>query len=42
MPKTTMKLSKETHERLKQRGKMGDSFEEVLNRLLDQTEHAVN
>jgi len=36
MPKTTMKLSKETHDRLKEYGKMGDSFEDVVNRLLDQ------
>ena len=36
MPKTTMKLSKETHDRLKEHGKMGDSFEDVVNRLLDE------
>jgi len=38
MPKTTMKMSRDTLERLKERGKMGDSFENVVNRLLDDSE----
>jgi len=38
MAQTTMKLSKETLSRLKERGKMGDSFENVVNRLLDDSE----
>ena len=32
-----MKLSKETLERLKDHGRMGDSFEDVVNRLLDES-----
>ena len=32
---TTQKLDKETLERLRDHGKMGDSFNRVLNRLLD-------
>ncbi len=32
---TTQKLDKETLERLRDHGKMGDSFNGVLNRLLD-------
>ena len=39
MAQTTMKLSKETLSRLKERGKMGDSFENVVNRLLDDTDN---
>ncbi len=38
MSQTTMKTTKETLERLKDHGKMGDSFEKVLNRLLDEVE----
>ncbi len=38
MPKTTAKFSRETLERLKKRGKMGDSFEDVVNSLLDDTD----
>ena len=38
MPKSTAKLSRETLERLKDHGKMGDSFEDVVNRLLDGTD----
>ena len=33
--KTTQKLDEETLERLRDHGKMGDSFNGVLNRLLD-------
>ena len=32
---TTQKLDKETLERLRDHGKMGDSFNRVLNKLLD-------
>jgi len=35
MMATTQKLDKETLERLRDHGKMGDSFNGVLNRLLD-------
>jgi len=35
---TTMKVRRETLDRLKRRGKMGDSFEDVVNRLLDASE----
>jgi len=38
MPKTTAKFSRETLERLREHGKMGDSFEDVVNRLLDNSE----
>ncbi len=38
MSKTTAKFSRETLERIKDHGKMGDSFEDVINRLLDETE----
>jgi len=38
MSKTTAKFSRETLERLKEHGKMGDSFENVVNRLLDDCE----
>ena len=38
VPKTTMKMSRDTLNRLKERGKMGDSFENVVNRLLDDTD----
>jgi len=38
MTKTTAKFSRETLERLKERGKMGDSFEDVVNSLLDADE----
>jgi len=33
-----MKLSKDTLSRLREHGKMGDSFENVVNRLLDDAE----
>ncbi len=33
--KTTQKLEEETLERVRKQGKMGDSFNGVLNRLLD-------
>jgi len=35
---TTMKTTKRTLERLKDHGKMGESFEKVVNRLLDDIE----
>lgn len=35
---TTIKLSVETVERLKAAGRMGDSYEDVIKRLLDQHE----
>jgi len=38
MSQTTMKVSKETLRRLREQGKMGDSFENVVNRLLDDAE----
>jgi len=38
MPQTTMKTSRETLMRLKEHGKMGDSFEKVVTRLLDEVE----
>ena len=38
MSHTTMKLSRETLDRLKEHGRMGDSFEQVVNRLLDDAE----
>ncbi len=33
-----MKLAKDTLERLREHGRMGDSFEDVVNKLLDQSE----
>lgn len=38
MSLTTMKVKRETLDRLKEHGKMGDSFEKVVNRLLDEVE----
>ena len=38
MDSTTQKLEKVTLERLRERGKMGDSFDGVVNRLLDEVE----
>ena len=38
MPATTMKLAKDTLERLQEHGRMGDSFEDVVNKLLDESE----
>jgi len=38
MPKTTMKVSKDTLQRIRGHGKMGDSLEDVVNRLLDEIE----
>jgi len=35
MSSTTMKVSKETLARLREQGGMGDSFDDVVNRLLD-------
>jgi len=36
--KTTQKLEEATLERLRDHGKMGDSFDSVVNRLLDEIE----
>jgi len=36
--KTTQKLELDTLHRLRQHGKMGDSFDGVVNRLLDEVE----
>ena len=36
--KTTQKLDEETLQRLRDHGKMGDSFNGVLNRLLDKVD----
>jgi len=36
--KTTQELDEETLERLREHGKMGDSFDSVVNRLLDEVE----
>jgi len=36
--KTTQKLDEETLERVREHGKMGDSFNGVLNRLLDKVD----
>lgn len=38
MSKTTQKLDETTLERLREHGKMGDSFDQVVNRLLDEVE----
>jgi len=38
MPQSTMKISRETLKRLKEFGKMGDTFEDVVNSLLDDTD----
>lgn len=38
MAQSTMKLSKETLQRIREFGKMGDTFEDVINRLLDDAE----
>ena len=40
--KTTQKLDEETLERLRDHGKMGDSFNGVLNRLLDKIDDLEN
>ena len=40
--KTTQKLEEETLERLRDHGKMGDSFNVVLNRLLDKIDDLEN
>jgi len=36
--KTTQKLDDETLKRLREHGKMGDSFDSVVNKLLDEIE----
>jgi len=38
MSQSTIKLSKATQKRLREHGKMGDSFEDVLIKLLDDHE----
>ncbi len=38
MAQSTMKISKETLCRLRKQGRMGDTFEDVVNRLLDNSE----
>jgi len=38
MSQTTQKISKETLNRLKTHGKMGDTFDAVVSRVLDQVE----
>ena len=38
MANTTQKLGKITLERLREHGKMGDSFDSVVNKLLDEVE----
>ena len=38
MGQTTMKLSKETLNRLRGQGKMGDTYEDVVIQLLDKDE----
>jgi len=38
MSQTTMKIAKDTLERLREHGRMGDSFEDVVNKLLDESE----
>jgi len=40
--KTTQKLDDETLERVREHGKMGDSFNGVLNRLLDKIDDLEN
>jgi len=35
---TTQKIRKDTLERLREHGKMGDSFDSVVNRLLDEVD----
>ena len=32
---TTVKISRETHERLKRIGRKGDTFDDIIRRLLD-------
>ena len=39
---TTQKLDEETLERVRKQGKMGDSFNGVLNRLLDKIDDLEN
>ena len=38
MLNTTQKLGKATLERLREHGKMGDSFDSVVNKVLDEVE----
>jgi len=37
--KTSVSIEKETMERLKQLGKKGDSYDEIINRLIDEHGH---
>lgn len=32
---TTVRISKETHNKLSQRGKKGDSFDKIINEILE-------
>lgn len=41
MKQSTIKLSKITKKRLRQHGDMGDTFEDVVNSLLDQSEEPI-
>jgi len=38
MQNTTQKISKDTLKRLREFGKMGETFDDVVNRLLDDTD----
>lgn len=35
---TMIRISKKTTERLKERGKKGDTYDQIINRLLDEVE----
>lgn len=35
----TLKIGEKTHERLKKHGRFGDSFEDIINRLMDIVEN---
>jgi len=41
MKQSTIKLSKGTKKRLREHGDMGDTFEDVVNGLLDQSEEPI-
>lgn len=38
----TIKLKKETYERLRSHGNMGESFDDLINRILDEWENENN
>jgi len=38
MEKKTIKINSSTHKRLEQYGKFGDTFDSIINRLLDEKE----